>query len=80
VSNESVQMVGDDMPVRADNVAINSHSAHAFRNSSVDWLAHFSRLSDTTFMAHGKVATKPGLANAIQVRRDGPDDAGLFQI
>ncbi len=66
--NKSVRIYGDDVPVRADIYTIGGLSAHADRDTLLNWLSHFSRQPDRTFVVHGELSTAHEFAATIRAR------------
>jgi len=66
--NKLVRIYGDDVPVRADIYTIGGLSAHADRDALLDWLSHFSKQPDRTFVVHGELTTAHEFAAAIRER------------
>ena len=66
--NKSVRIYGDDVPVRADIYTIGGLSAHADRDALLNWLSHFSRQPDRTFVVHGELSTAHEFAATIRAR------------
>lgn len=66
--NKTVRIYGDDVPVRADIYTIGGLSAHADRDALLDWLSHFSKQPDRTFVVHGELTTAHEFAAAIRER------------
>lgn len=66
--SESVRIDGEEIPVRADVYTIGGLSAHGDRDTLIDWLAHFSRAPDRTFVVHGEATAAMGFAAAIRQR------------
>ena len=64
----SVPIFGDEVPVRADLFTIDGLSAHADCRALRDWLAHFSRAPDKTFVVHGEASVALTFAGVIRQR------------
>lgn len=66
--SESVRIDGEELLVRADIYTIGGLSAHADRGALLNWLAHFSRAPEKTFVVHGEAATALSFAETIRGR------------
>jgi metallo-beta-lactamase family protein len=64
----SVRILGEEVPVRADLFTIGGLSAHADRRALTNWLAHFSRAPDKTFVVHGEASVALAFAGVIRQR------------
>jgi len=64
--NKTVRIYGEEVPVRADVHTIGGLSAHADRGALLDWLSHFSKPPDKTFVVHGELSTAHEFAAAIR--------------
>ncbi|MDX5371093.1 MAG: MBL fold metallo-hydrolase [Pseudomonadaceae bacterium] len=61
---ESVRIHGEDVPIRAEVVALESLSAHADANEVLAWLRNFRRPPKQCFVVHGE----PAAADALRWR------------
>ncbi len=61
----SVRIFGIPIPVKADVYTIGGLSAHADQAALLDWLGHFRRPPQRTFVVHGEPATAEIFAAAI---------------
>ncbi len=66
--SKSVRIYGDDVPVEARIYTIGGLSAHADRAALLDWLGHFSRAPDKTFVVHGEATTALDFADTVRQR------------
>jgi metallo-beta-lactamase family protein len=64
----TVSIDGVAVPVRADIYTIGGLSAHADRDALLEWLAHFSRAPEHTFVVHGEAAVALSFAEAVRGR------------
>ena len=60
-----VRIFGEEIPVRASIYTIGGLSAHADQAGLLDWLSHFQRPPQQTFVVHGESATAIQFANLI---------------
>ena len=65
---DMVKIFGEDIPVRADIYTIGGLSAHADQAGLLDWLGHFERPPQQTFVVHGESATALEFAQLIHSR------------
>ncbi len=63
-----VKIFGEELPVRADIYTIGGLSAHADQAGLLDWLGHFERPPQQTFVVHGESATAELFARLIHTR------------
>ncbi|UCH48311.1 MAG: MBL fold metallo-hydrolase [Betaproteobacteria bacterium] len=66
--SKSVHVCGEEVAVRAALYTIGGLSAHADRDALADWLAHFSRAPEKTFVVHGEASVAKGFAELIRQR------------
>lgn len=62
---ESVRLFDQDIPVRADIYTLGGLSAHADRTALLQWLGHFRRPPQRTFIVHGEEAASTALARVL---------------
>lgn len=62
----SVRIFGEDVPVRAEIVQMDSLSAHADGEEIIAWLRHFEQPPRRTFLVHGEDAARTALARRIR--------------
>lgn len=65
---KQVRIFGIPVPVRADIYTLGGLSAHADQAALLDWLAHFKRAPQRTFVVHGEPDTAEIFALAIRER------------
>ena len=63
-----VRIFGEEIPVRAGVHTIGGLSAHADQAGLLEWLGHFKRAPQQTFVVHGESATAIQFANLIDDR------------
>lgn len=63
-----VKIFGEEIPVRADIYTIGGLSAHADQAGLLDWLGHFERPPQQTFVVHGESTTALEFAQLIHSR------------
>jgi metallo-beta-lactamase family protein len=56
----SVRLFRETVPVKADLYTLGGLSAHADRDALIQWLSHFKRPPEKTFVVHGEEATALG--------------------
>jgi metallo-beta-lactamase family protein len=56
----SVRLFRETVPVKADLYTLGGLSAHADRDALLQWLSHFKRPPEKTFVVHGEEATALG--------------------
>ncbi|KPK27346.1 MAG: MBL fold metallo-hydrolase [Betaproteobacteria bacterium SG8_40] len=66
--SKSVRIYGEDVPVEARIFTIGGLSAHADRAALLDWLGHFHRPPEKTFVVHGEATTALDFADTIRQR------------
>jgi metallo-beta-lactamase family protein len=70
-----VRIFGEEYSLRAEVVTISSMSAHADRSELIDWVDHFRRKPQHTFVVHGDEAV--ALAFSGELRRRGLENVHL---
>jgi metallo-beta-lactamase family protein len=63
-----VRIFGEEIPVRADVYTIGGLSAHADQAGLLEWLGHFKRPPQQTFVVHGESATAAEFADLINTK------------
>ncbi|MDR4517648.1 MAG: MBL fold metallo-hydrolase [Nitrosomonas sp.] len=63
-----VKIFGQDIPVRAEIFTIGGLSAHADQAALLDWLRHFTKSPEKTFIVHGEPNSASALQSAITDR------------
>jgi metallo-beta-lactamase family protein len=63
---EAVKIHGEYVPIRAEVCVIDNLSAHADYAEILDWLAHFKRAPQTTFITHGEPAAADAMRRRIE--------------
>ena len=63
---ETIRIHGEDVPVRAEVVAIHGLSAHADADEIMDWLRGFERPPLATYVTHGEPAAAVALRDRIE--------------
>ena len=63
-----VKIFGQDIPVRAEIFTIGGLSAHADQAALLDWLRHFTKTPEKTFVVHGELNSANALQSAISER------------
>ena len=63
-----VKIFGEDIPVRAEIFTIGGLSAHADQAALLDWLRHFKKAPEKTFVIHGEHTSAMALQSIIQER------------
>lgn len=63
-----VKIFGEDIPVRAEIFTIGGLSAHADQAALLDWLRHFTKTPEKTFIVHGELTSATALQSAIKER------------
>ena len=62
---ETVKIHGEYVPVRAEVATLNNLSAHADSVETLEWLRHFSRPPQRTFITHGEPPAADALRRSI---------------
>ena len=62
----NVRIFGVPLPVRADIYTIGGLSAHADQAALLQWLSHFKKTPERTFVVHGEAETAGLFAETIQ--------------
>ena len=62
----TVRIFGEDVPVRAEVYTIGGLSAHADQAGLLDWLRHFKRPPQHTFVVHGEADTAQIFCAAVR--------------
>ena len=63
---KTVRIFGEDVPVRADVYTIGGLSAHADQAGLLEWLRHFKRPPQHTFVVHGEADTAQIFCAAVR--------------
>ncbi len=63
---EAVKIHGEYVPIRAEVCMIDNLSAHADYVEILDWLSHFKRAPQTTFITHGEPAAADAMRRRIE--------------
>jgi metallo-beta-lactamase family protein len=63
-----VRLFGEEIPVRASIHTIGGLSAHADQSALLEWLGHFRRAPQQTYVIHGEAATQEEFARLIRDR------------
>ena len=64
----TLRIHGEDVPVKAEVIALNQFSAHADRNEILRWLSAFPKPPRETFIVHGEPSAARALRFAIAER------------
>jgi metallo-beta-lactamase family protein len=62
----SVRIHGEDVPIHAEVVALDSLSAHADAGEILQWLRGFERPPTQTFVTHGEPAPADAMRSRIE--------------
>jgi metallo-beta-lactamase family protein len=65
---DSVKIHGEYVPVRAEIVQLDNVSAHADYAETLDWLGHFRKPPNKTFLTHGEPEAADALRQRIEER------------
>ena len=65
---ESVKILGEYVPVRAEVAILSNLSAHADYAEILDWLAHFNAAPRQTFVTHGEPVAADAMRHHIEER------------
>jgi metallo-beta-lactamase family protein len=66
-----VQILGEEVPVRAEIVTLGGFSAHAGQSALLDWLGAFRTRPATTFLVHGEADVADEFGRTIEARLGG---------
>jgi metallo-beta-lactamase family protein len=63
---KSVRIIRETIAVRADLYTLGGLSAHADRDALMNWLGHFQRPPERTFVIHGEAETALGFGDLLR--------------
>jgi metallo-beta-lactamase family protein len=63
---KTVRIHGEEIPVKAEVISMQTLSAHADQSEILGWLSHFKRAPQTTFITHGESGPAKRLQERIE--------------
>jgi metallo-beta-lactamase family protein len=63
---ETVRIMGEEVPVRAEIVTLGGFSAHADQSALMEWSRHFGKAPSMTFLVHGEEKSSVALGQRLE--------------